>query len=523
MILREHQKDCVDSTIKYLEERPGFDPIIVAPTGSGKTLIISALIKHLSIKQKAKIVVLSHVKEILEQNHSAIESYIGTDVALYSSMLNRKEIGQVTVAGIQSVFRHADKFKEFDYIIIDEAHLISMNEGTMYQRFFEETGIKTKIGLTATPYRLGTGFIYGKTPETPFDEISCNWGTGEKFNQLIDLNYLSKLTTKRTKEEMDTSNITLTAGDFNEKQLSNKFDKESVTNEIIKEIIASGKTRKKWLIFAIDIDHAEHIAEILIRNDIPTAPVHSKMKEFGFCRTATIDGYKNGKFKCLVNVNILTTGFDDPGIDLIAVLRPTQSPVLHVQMLGRGSRVEPSKKDCLILDFAGNTERLGPINNPLIKIKGKGSGDGEPITKTCPDCNSILPPAVRKCPDCGHRFTFQHGLTPTSSNADIIDDGKPHWLMVDNITYDLNSNIGTPSSVLVTYHCGNKKIKEWICVEHRGFAKHKADHWVKFRGGEKCNIASELIVQQNILLKPIKILVSKKAKYYVISDSYFKE
>lgn len=521
MILRFHQSDCLNRTIEYIQEKPNMNPVIVAPTGSGKTLIIAALINHLTIELDAKVLVLSHVREILTQNHSAIESYTRKKVGLYSSMLNSRTIEDITVAGIQSVYRRAEAFSSFDYIIVDEAHLISIESKTMYMRFFRESGIKTIIGLTATPYRLGTGYIYGNTADTLFDGISCNWGTGEKFNELIELGYLSKLTTKRTKEEMDTTGINLVAGDFSDKQLSNRFDREPVTNAIIKEIIAAGANRKKWLIFAIDIDHAEHIAEILIRNGIPTAPVHSRMDQSGFDREKVLDGSKSGKYKCLVNVNILTTGYDDPEIDLIAVIRPTNSPVLHVQMLGRGSRVAPNKKDCLVLDFAGNTERLGPINNPLVKIKGKGKEGGEPITKTCPVCSSILPPAVRFCPDCNHKFEFDHGLTPNSSNAAIIDDGKPHWINVDHVTYELNTNPGTPTSLKVVYHCGNKKINEWICVEHKGFAKHKADHWVKYRGGSPTNKAIDLLAQKSNLKEPVKILVAKKNKYYVISNSEF--
>jgi DNA repair protein RadD len=520
MILREHQSDCVDSTIDFIGKGEG-NPVIVSPTGSGKTLIISALIKHLVVELNAKVLVLSHVKEILEQNHASIASYTGFKVGLYSAMLDSRTIEGVTVAGIQSVYRKADSFRSFDYLLIDEAHLVNIQSETMYHRFFKESNIKTIIGLTATPYRLGSGFIYGKTSETIFDDISCNWGTGDKFNQLISMGYLCKLTTKRTKEEMDTSDIKLTAGDFNEKQMSSKFDREPVTNAIIKEIIAAGKNRKRWLIFAIDINHAEHIAEVLIRNGIPTAPVHSRMNESGFDRSKILKESKSGKYKCLVNVNILTTGYDDPEIDLIAVIRPTNSPVLHVQMLGRGSRPAEGKKECLVLDFAGNTERLGPINDPLIKIKGKGKGGGEPITKTCPACSSIVAPAVRICPDCGHKFKFDHGLTPNSSNAEVIDDGKAHWLNVDHITYELNSNPGTPTSLRVIYHCGNKKINEWICVEHKGFAKHKADHWVKFRGGQVTNSAVDLLNQRIRLKEPVKILVTKKNKYYLISDSKF--
>lgn len=520
---RVHQEEAIDAVIESISTNKNINPLVVLPTGSGKTLVIAELVKHLRSKLDYKIIILSHVKEILEQNYNSIKNQTDIDVGLNSSMLGKREIKPVTVAGIQSVYRNPKHYIGFDVIIIDEAHMISSDSNTMYQKFIAGIRDACVIGLTATPYRLGQGYIYGEKADTTFDKVVCDWGTGSKFNKLINLGYLCKLTTKRTKEEMDTDGIQMVAGDFNEKQLSNRFDRDPITQAILKEVIAAGSNRKKWLIFAIDIDHAEHIAEILIRNGIPTAPVHSKMADSGFCRSGTIDSYKDNKYKCLVNVNILTTGFDDPEIDLIAVLRPTNSPVLHVQMLGRGSRVSEGKKECLVLDFAGNTERLGPINDPLVKIKGKGAEGGEPITKACPECNSILAPAVRKCPDCGHKFEFHHGLYLNSSNASIIDDGKPHWVMVDHVTYELNRNPGTPTSVKVVYTCGSKKINEWICVEHKGYAKHKADHWVKYRGGLPCKKAEDLMNQCLDLKTPFRILVAKKNKYYTISDSDFKD
>ena len=464
---------------------------------------------------------ISHVKEILEQNHESLTEYLDTDVGLYSAMLNKREIKDVTVAGIQSIFRNPEAFSQFNLVIVDEAHLVSAEENTMYQKFLAGIGKYICVGFTATPHRLGSGYIYGESDNSMFDDIVLDYSTGSKFNTLIEQGYLCKLTTKRTKMEMDTSNIKLVAGDFNEKQLSAEFDREIVTNAAIKEVIAAGVNREKWLIFAIDIDHAEHIAEVLIRNGVPTAPVHSKMKESGFCRHKTIEGYKNGKYKCIVNVNILTTGFDDPGIDMVVCLRPTHSPVLHIQSVGRGSRTNPGKDDCLVLDFAGNTARIGPINDPIIKIKGKGKEGGDPITKTCPECDSILAPAVRICPDCGFKFPISHGISPIASMDLIIDPGKPHWIDVGEVKYSKHTNFGHPSIFKATYLIGGTDISEWVCIEHKGFAKHKANHWVKYRGGEECNTVDELLKQSDKLRVPKKILVSKKGKHFVVRDSIF--
>ena len=490
------------------------------PTGSGKSLCISDFTLECN-KRGLKVLNLSHVKEIIEQNEKSLKNYTKLPIAVNSSGLDRREVGDITVAGIQSVFRNPERFKDYEIVIIDECHLVSHDEDTMYRKFINGLTSATVVGFTATPFRLGTGYIYGSMADTMFDELVLNWCTEDKFNQLVKEGYLCKLTTKRTELEMDTSGVKLIGGDFSEASLSSRFDREIVTNEAIKEILQAGINRKKWLIFAIDIKHAEHIAETLIRNGISTAVIHSKMQDYGYDRDRVLRHSKEGIYKAIVNVNILTTGYDDPEIDLIAMLRPTCSPVLHVQTLGRGCRISEGKDNCLVLDFAGNTARLGPINNVLVKKAKKGDGGGEPITKTCPNCSSILAPAVRFCPDCNHEFIFEHNLESHAANLDIIEDGNDHWVNVNRVLYEENIKIGAPSSITVTYICAHKRVKESICIEHKGFAKHKADHWVKFRGGLPCDTTEDFMLQSSMLSVPTEILVKKKGKYYEIKNSNF--
>lgn len=519
--LRHYQAEVTPACAKYFRYSKGKHPLIALPTGSGKTYAIADLIKYVTEKWDTNVIIISHVKEILKQNYKAIESYTGTDVSIYSAGVGRKEIGKITVAGIQSVYRKPELFKDFGLVIIDEAHMVNPEDGTMYDTFFRGIGKHIRVGFTATPFRLGSGYIYDNTSNTLFDDLIVDWCTKDRFNQIVEEGHLCKLTTKRTDLEMDTSGIKFTAGEFNEKQLADRFDRDVITQAAIKEVLAAGVNRKKWLIFAIDINHAEHIAEVLIRNGIPTAPIHSKMGEYGLDRDRTLEGFKDGKYKCVVNINILTTGFDDPGIDMVVLLRPTSSPVLHVQTLGRGSRIEDGKSDCLVLDFAGNTARLGPINDVLVVKKKKGVGGGEPMVKDCPDCKSLVPVSVKVCPDCGHKFKFQHGLSAHAANIEIMDDGKAHWLPVRSVTYEANNKIGAPNTAKVIYDVGGKKVAEYICVEHRGFAKHKADHWVCYRGGLPCLTVVDFMSQIEKFHKPSEILVQKKGKYYTVNDAKF--
>lgn len=517
--LRHYQAGVTPALSKYLIKNKGKHPLVALPTGSGKTYCIADFVKYARNHWKVPVVIISHVKEILEQNHASLSKYLDEPVGLNSAGLGRREYEPITVAGIQSVFREPQRFGKQVIVVVDEAHLISPNEDTMYRKFFDGLDKFICVGFTATPFRLGDGYIYGAGHL--FDDLVYDWTDANRFQQLVDEGYLAHLTTKRTALEMDTTGIKLTGGDFNDKALSDAFDRKAITERAIKEILAAGKLRKKWLVFAIDINHAEHIAETLIRNGIPTAPVHSKMANSGFSREKSLEGFKDGKYRCVVNVNILTTGFDEPGIDLIAMLRPTQSPVLHVQSLGRGSRVHADKENCLVLDFAGNTARLGPINNVLVRVAGKGKGGGEPIMKDCPKCAEMCMVAVKHCPECGHEFQFKHGLSYTPFDDSVLEDGKVHWATVDGVSYETITSFGSPSMAKVIYHCGSTEISEVVCVEHRGFSKHRADHWVKYRGGEKCNLVADLIAQSDSLRVPEKILVQKKGRYKTVNDARF--
>jgi len=194
--LRHYQKGCTPAIIGYVRKNPGKSPVVALPTGSGKTLCIADLIKYCSSKWGVKIIVLSHVKEILEQNIKTIERYIGRSVSVNSSMLGRREVGDITIAGIQSVFRSPAAFKGFKLVIIDEAHLVSVKENTMYQKFISGIGDPVCVGFTATPFRLGSGLIYGESENAMFDDLCYDWTSSQSFVQLVEEGYLSKLSTK---------------------------------------------------------------------------------------------------------------------------------------------------------------------------------------------------------------------------------------------------------------------------------------------------------------------------------------
>lgn len=475
------QDEAVEALFKHLAIDNSGHPLIVAPTGSGKTHILSKIISRINEQDSnARVLVLSHTKEILEQDYEVLCEYMPRDkIGLWSSGLKLRQRRKYTIAGIQSVFREPELFAPlYPWVIIDEAHLIPPKGEGMYRSFLRAFNCPI-IGLTATPFRRGHGYL---TENHIFSDIVYDI----PIDKLIKEKYLCNLVAKLPGYEMSTKGVKVIAGDYSKAALSRKLDNKRVTNKIIPELLKYKDLRKKWLIFAIDIDHAEHIAEQLRQAGILAAAVHSRLKED---RDPLLYHFKRGDIQALVNVETLTTGFNVPDIDMIALLRPTQSPVLHVQMVGRGLRIADGKENCLVLDFSGNIARLGPINNvhvPVKKKKGDKDKSGGPApVKVCEQCRSILPINVAICPDCGYVFPIKTKLSERSSELDIIETEKaPRLVMreVKNVAYTIHRKRTTkPPTLRVTYDLGLSKISEWIGIEHDGYPKVKAMKWWRER------------------------------------------
>jgi len=506
-----YQQEGLDALIKYYRAGNKGHPLLAYPTGSGKTIIIAIIIEHVLMKKNdIKIIVISHVKEIVKQDYDSLSNHLpDLNIGLYSAGLKKKNIQQVTIAGIQSLVRNLPRVEDADIIIVDEAHTISPRENSSYQKVFAAAKKARIIGLTATPFRLGQGYIFGQK-DSVFSDMIIDYTQGAKFNQLVSEGYLCQLKSISTEFRMNTKGLHTRGGDFIESEMSIAYNRKQITKAICDELMRIGQNYKKWLIFTIDIDHAENVAEYLLQHGIPTNVVHSKMEGN---RDKIINDFKSDVYTALTNVNILTTGFDHPEIDLIAILRPTQSPVFHVQMIGRGLRKAIGKDHCIVLDFAGNISRLGPVNDVRPHIPTQKGGGGEPITKECPKCNptTIHHPRIKICPHCGYKFPIMHNLD-NASGAAVISGGA-NWHSVDGVEYNIHSKVGMPNSLKVTYTCGLRKFNEWVCIEHQGWAGRKGKHWAKIRGAdEDVTKAEDLIAIQDILKVPKQILV-KELKY----------
>jgi len=286
---------------------------------------------------------------------------------------------------------------------------------------------------------------------------------------------------RQTKQMLDTEGIHMRGGEFVQSELQHAVDKYEITQAALRETLELGFDRKHWLIFASGVEHACNIADMLNDMGIPTVAIHSKMSDAH--RDQAILDFKAGKYRAAVNNNVLTTGFDFPAIDCIVVLRPTASTVLWVQMLGRGTRPAMGKENCLVLDFAGNTRRLGPINDPVIPRKKGQKGGGEAPVKLCGACATYNHASVTHCACCGAEFTFQVKIKQTAASDELLRGEAPlvELFKVDHITYSTYEKAGRPPIMKVTYYCGLRSFNEYVCIQHDGFAQRKARQWWRER------------------------------------------
>jgi DNA repair protein RadD len=516
MKLRYYQEEAVDSVYQYLSAQSG-DPIVALPTGTGKSIVIAAWCRLvLEHYPGQRILVATHVKELIEQNHQKLLMHWATAPAgIYSASVGRREVAPITFVGIQTVAKRFAEFGKVDLLLIDECHLVGDGQNTQYLQFIH--GLKLinprlrVIGLTATPYRLGMGMI---TDGGIFTSVCYDMTERQSFNRLVAQGYIAPLICRKTTTELDVSAVHKQAGEYMQKELQDAVDKAPITAAALKETIELAGDRKHWLIFAAGISHANNIAQMLHLMRITSIVVSGDMPKKE--REQALHKFKSGEYRAVVNYNVLTTGFDFPGIDLIVMLRPTSSPGLWVQMLGRGTRPIEGKANCLVLDFAGNTRRLGPINDPVIpRKKGKG-GNGIAPVRICPNCATYNHASVRVCEACGQEFPTVIKIEASASLQQVVADDLPQIVnfQVDSVLYREHVKLGKPTSLRVTYVCGLRRFDEWVCLEHTSYAGHRAKLWWEERAKKPSpETVADALVRVNEIAQPSNIRVWINTKY----------
>lgn len=505
IIPRDYQQAAIDSIYSHFADHKGF-PLITAPTGTGKSVIIAGFLKGVFQKWPTqRIIVATHVKELVEQNFNKLkQAWPQAPAGVFSAGLNKKEhYFPITFAGIQSIAKKAKLFGHIDLLIVDEAHRINPKHNTTYMTFINallEINPHLKvIGLTATDYRTGFGLIWGQEGAL-FERKCIDLCSTECFNWFFDQGYLAQIIPRRGCIEIKTDGVKITGGDFNAKEIEAAANQQDITEKALKQCVEECGHLDSWLVFASGVDHAKNIVEQLELYGISAQAVYSGMEADGLDRDTVIADFKAGKIQALVNNNVLTTGFDHPGIKLIVVLRPTTSVGLWVQICGRGTRPDyedgfdlttvdgrlsairqSDKPYCFVYDFSGNTKRLGPINDPRVPNRRK-KGGGEAPVKECPQCGTLNHPKVTNCIFCGHEFEFEVKIQENASAEKLIVDDFPviETFDVDNIQYKKNyGRGGKPDTVKVIYYCGATSYHSFVCFNHDvgSYAHRLAIQW----------------------------------------------
>jgi DNA repair protein RadD len=533
MQLRPYQSRTLDELWDWFTRHNGGNPIVEACVGAGKSLMIAALAQRADVEFKGtRILVLVHQKELLEQNvEKLVRIWPEANVGLYSAAIGRKDLHcQITYATIGSIYKRAFDIGRIDIVLADECHLINPKEAGMWRSFLKDLALcnpNTRvIGWTGTPFR-GNGVWLTAGDEPLFTNIA----TQVKMKELLELGFLAPLVPAPTVARIDTRDVRMSGDDYVVSELAKVTDREELVEATCDEIVQLAADRKRWLVFAVTIAHAEHVRDALKVRGVQAELVSGDTPKHE--RAALIAGYRAGRIRCLVNVGVLTTGFDVPEVDFIALLRATKSPVLYVQIAGRGMRcvganiVESAangKADCLWADFTDTTAIMGPVD----AVKGRlpiGKRKGEAPHKLCPSCGSQNPASATECLDCGFLFPeperIKHGHQ--ASNAAVLSSQKEtlfETVTVSEVRYRLHNKPGSPPSLRVEYYDGLlKKAAEWVCLGHQGFARTKAERWWQQRTtidaipGSTEEALEWLEYSSAVLRKPEAIIVTKAEKY----------
>lgn len=534
---RWYQTEAVDAFYSFVKTNrdPARNPVLVLPTGTGKSIIIARVIQRALQKwSETRVLMLSHVGELVRQDADKLQAvWPDAPIGICSATLGAKDTNAPILFGnVQSVAgilrRTPDALGERYLIIIDECHMLSENENSMYRRVIDTLRAKRPsmrvLGLSATPYRMKGGLLTQQENAVFTDII---YDLSRQFDRLIDEGFLCPIVTLRTEAFINLEGVRTRAGEYSKEDIAKVLSEGDVLEQSCKIIAAYGQRqeRKSWLVFVSGIMEGERTAAILKELGVNAIAVNSSHSQEE--NDAAMSDFRAGKVKCLVSADQLTTGFDAPNIDLIGMLRPTKSVGLYIQMLGRGLRICEGKTNCLVLDFARNIERLGPINDPHIPQPGekKNKGNDKPIMKVCPECGAYCRTFDRNCPNCGHVFEIKSltadgldalaiaktiGKTPAKGNSIVLVTG-----------HQMRKHVG-PSGVpcidcAFQYEDKGRirAIHVYMCFGHKGRALEKAKiMWRSYKGQTPApSSVEEALKRQGELQSPLAFEIKKRNFY----------
>jgi DNA repair protein RadD len=522
--LRPYQRAAIEALYTYWRGGGG-NPLAEMATGTGKSLVIGELVRRLMSSGTRRVLILTHVRELIAQDAAALRTvWPEAPIGLCSAGLGERNVqAPIVIAGIQSVFRDPEALGPRNLVVIDEAHLVPTTGDGMYLTTIAALrGLYPEMrvcGLTATPYRLDSGRL-DEGDNRLFDRVVFSYGIGEAVAD----GWLAPLVAKATASEIDVHGVARRGGEFVAGALEAAADLEDLVSAAADEIVERGQARRSWLVFCTGVTHAEHVRDALrdrgVDAETVTGDTPSRERENIFAE------FRAGAIRALTGANVFTTGFDAPAVDLIAMLRPTLSTGLYVQMLGRGTRKTEDKVNCEVLDFAGNVRRHGPVDDVTVRNRpGSGNEDerSNPVTadsaraKACPACGTYTATAALTCAECGYQWERPRETKHEARAADLAVLSRDRtWKRIDYWSPRRHEKVDSPPSLRIDYHSGASVFSEWLTLEHDGVAREIASRKWLHLGGEAPAPATvnEAFSRLSELSGAVEIAVQHDGRYW---------
>lgn len=527
MQLRPYQLEALDKVMADLRQKPYV--LLQIPTGGGKTVVFSEIIRRWMTEYPAMtIAVAAHRQELITQARDKLLTVWpegAFQIGLACAGAGRVDTSRpVLIGSVQTLARRALR-RPIHLLIVDEAHRIPAVEAggqyhSLIRRLVNLNPNLRVLGCTATPFRLGHGYIYG-------DE--CKAGRTNIFPELNFQISLEELTAEghlapiRAKEGAsigsELARVKLTNGDYDPAELNSLLMRGVHIQSAVDAYEKYGESRNKVLVFAASIEHAEKLAAAFGLAGHQAAAVHSQMADHG--RKMVLRDFDQGGLKVLVNVGILTEGWDSPRVNLIMMCRPTKAPALFVQMIGRGTRLFPGKDDLLVLDLAENYKTHGEPSAPAIRTPGQGGGEAP--FKVCPECSALLPTSSLRCRDCGHQWEVW--LVDEEVAPPMVEVKRPPAGLSRVVHWDAEGYVSQKGHYLLRLKIlcrPGGEVKSFLDLEGAasvyGRQKARALWWQLSGGKEPPATVREAAARAGELRLPEFVTVAKKGNYKIIKE-----
>lgn len=542
MPLRYYQRESIDATFSYWQDNDGH-PLIDLATGTGKAMVNGVLMQEIRAGWgDMRLMSVTHVQEIVEANY---KEFVGVDpfapAGIYASALGRRDTrAQMLFGQMQSVYNKAQSIGHVDVLLVDECHMIPTKDTTMYRTFIADLMAinpdMKMVGLSATPYRLDSGRL-DEGDDKLFDRVVYTYG----IRQGVDDGYLTPLSSKPLSTNYDVTGVRTSMGDFKASDYRAAVDSDGLNRLVAEEVLDVEGHRNKALLFFRGVEHCARMRDEFQRRGRRVEMVHGGTPNGE--RRRLINALKSGELWGICNDNTMSTGTNVVGIDLIVDGYRTKSAPRYVQRAGRGTRVvyppgfDPEavdaearraaiaghiKPNCRYMDFAGNIKEHGPVD--MIEPRRPGKGQGEAPIKICPNCFEENHASVRECRLCGHEFDIEEKprFEARSDTAPILSVTTAEWLPVRNRRFRYHEKLGGLPSVRAEFTSGLTTYKTWLCPQHTGFAKSKADRWWRQHGGAVPFPASvdEWLSRAAELRDTVEVAIKPKpgSKFFDVTD-----